>query len=126
MNQPGRIQAIGGNNEKIEGFFDICNERGLTGEQGVIMPASNQVHLMLRADVREAIAAGKFHIYTVHQVDDVMALLSGLEPGEADAEGNYPEASFNGKVQSRIRALQQLNRQFADGDKAAGEKTDHD
>lgn len=126
MNQHGWIQAIGGINEKIEGFFDICNERGLTGEQGVIMPASNQVHLMLRAEVREAIAAGKFHIYTAHQVDDVMALLCGLEPGEADAEGNYPEASFNGRVQRRIRTLQQLNRQFADSDKAAGEKTDHD
>jgi predicted ATP-dependent protease len=113
MNQHGEIQAIGGVNEKIEGFFDICQQRGFTGEQGVIIPASNQVHLMLRQDVREAISAGQFHVYTAQIVDDVMALLSGLEPGSPDTSGQFPPESFNGKVQQRITDLQKLHQQFS-------------
>ena len=89
---------MGGVNEKIEGFFEICEARGLTGEQGVIIPVANQVHLMLREAVREAVAEGRFHIYTAETVDDVMSLLSGRPPGELDADGLYPEGSFRRAV----------------------------
>ncbi len=113
MNQHGNIQAIGGVNEKIEGFFDICNSRELTGDQGVIIPASNQVHLMLRKDIREAVVNGQFAIYTAEHVDDVMAKLSGLAIGEKDSQGNYPPDSVNGKIVARIKELQSLHQRFA-------------
>ncbi len=113
MNQQGTIQAIGGVNEKIEGFFDICNARGLSGDQGVVIPASNQVHLMLRRDIRDAVAAGQFHVYTARRVDDVMEVLSGLSMGAADADGNYPPESVNGRVIGRIAELQGLYRKYA-------------
>ncbi|MYM63364.1 Lon protease family protein [Pseudomaricurvus sp. HS19] len=131
MNQHGQIQAIGGVNEKIEGFFDICQAAGLSGDQGVIIPASNQVHLMLRHDVREAVSAGQFHIYTAEQVDDVMGALSGLAPGAVDADGNYPPDSINGRISARIEAWQQLQKKFArrdtdEGDGADKPAPDHD
>jgi lon-related putative ATP-dependent protease len=113
MNQHGQIQAIGGVNEKIEGFFDICNKRGLTGNQGVIIPESNQVHLMLRRDVREAVIAGTFSIFTAKYVDDVMSLLCGLPAGTPDKDGNYDKGSFNEKVMTRIGELQKMHRRFA-------------
>ncbi|MDD3651413.1 Lon protease family protein, partial [Immundisolibacter sp.] len=90
VNQFGQVQAIGGVNEKIEGFFDICLARGLSGEQGVLIPASNVQHLMLRVDVRDAVADGRFHIYAVRTIDEGIELLTGLPAGVADAEGNYP------------------------------------
>ncbi len=113
INQLGEIQAIGGVNEKIEGFFDICQLRGLSGKQGVVIPAANQVHLMLREDIRQAVAGQQFSIYVAEEVEDVMEILSGQERGEADAEGRYPEDSFNYKVQQRVSELQQLMKQFA-------------
>lgn len=118
INQLGQIQPIGGVNEKIEGFYDICQLRGLDGQQGVIIPASNQVHLMLRKDVRQAVRDGQFSIYTAHQVDEVMALLSGLPIGEADANGSYSEGSFNRRVQDRIEELQKLHARFAEQNEA--------
>ena len=114
MNQLGEVQAIGGVNEKIEGFFDICKSRGLSGQQGVIMPAANQVHLMLDAEVREAVAAGQFHIYSVDHVEQVMALLSGLESGELDREGSYSVGSVNRQVCDRIEQWQQLQKRFSE------------
>ena len=113
INQLGEIQAIGGVNEKIEGFFRICAERGLDGEQGVIIPAVNRLHLMLHRDVREAVREGKFHIYPVTRVDEVMQLLSAMPAGEADADGNYPEGSYNRLVQQRIVELQSQQARFA-------------
>ncbi len=112
INQLGEIQAIGGVNEKIEGFFEICNSRGLTGEQGVIIPATNRVHLMLHRDVRTAVRQRKFHVYPVEQVDEVMQLLSGMKPGSPDAKGNYPRQSFNYLVQQRIEKLQRLQKKL--------------
>ena len=109
----GEIQAIGGVNEKIEGFFEICAARGLTREQGVIIPAANQAHLMLHKDVRQAVKKGMFKIYVAEQAEDVMRLLTGLEPGKADARGNYPQKSFNYRVQQRIKQLQAMQKQFA-------------
>ncbi len=113
INQLGEIQAIGGVNEKIEGFFDICQARGLSGEQGVIVPAANRPHLMLHEKVRSAAAEGRFHVYTAQTVDDVMQLLSGLPPGKLNARGSYPSQSFNNRVQQRIENLQNLQKQFA-------------
>ena len=116
MNQLGEMQAIGGVNEKIEGFFEVCAARGLDGKQGVIIPATNQVHLMLHKDVRDAVKKGKFNLYPARQVEDVMQLLSGMEPGCADAKGNYPPRSFNYRVQQRIEKLQRLQQRHSGGD----------
>jgi predicted ATP-dependent protease len=112
MNQLGEVQAIGGVNEKIEGYFEICQARGLTGEQGVIIPAANRIHLMLNQDVRDAVAAGRFHIYTAQRVEDVMARLSDLPPGEADAQGVFPDGSFKRRICDELTRLQALHRQF--------------
>ncbi|MGC9398881.1 MAG: Lon protease family protein [Anaerolineae bacterium] len=105
VNQHGQVQAIGGVNEKIEGFFDICKARGLTGDQGVLIPAANVKHLMLRQDVVEAVRNGDFHVYAISTVDEGLELLSGLPAGERDAEGNYPEGTFNYRVQRRVQEL---------------------
>ena len=111
MNQLGEVQAIGGVNQKIEGFYEICQSRGLDGSQGVIIPAANQVHLMLREEVRDAVESGQFHIYTTQHVEDVMALLSGLPPGVMEGD-SYPEGSFNRRVVDRIAHLQELQQSF--------------
>jgi predicted ATP-dependent protease len=105
MNQHGRIQAIGGINAKIEGFFDICQARGLSGEQGVIMPASNAEDLMLREDVVAAVRDGKFHIYTVERVEEAIELLLDTPAGERDKKGNFPKGSVNHKVEERLVEL---------------------
>ena len=113
VNQHGQVQAIGGVNEKIEGFFDICQSRGLTGEQGVLIPASNVRHLMLRQDVVDAVAAGKFHIYPVETVDQGIEILTGIPAGTRDADGNYPEGSVNFLVESRLSELAQKRQAFS-------------
>ncbi len=102
VNQYGQIQAIGGVNEKIEGFFDLCNARGLTGNQGVIIPASNVRHLMLRQDVVDAVRANKFSIYAVETIDQGIEILTGVPAGERDASGKFPEGSVNQKVEARL------------------------
>lgn len=116
MNQRGEIQAIGGVNEKIEGFFDICHARGLSGNQGVIIPAANKVHLMLNKDVRQAVNDGLFHIHTATHVNDVIEVLSGQACGEANSEGVFPENTINRKVQDRIGELQSLYKQYSKND----------
>ena len=108
VNQLGEVQPIGGINEKIEGFFDVCAARGLTGTQGVIIPHSNATHLMLRADVVEAATKGIFHIFAVKTIDETIALLSGLEAGARDNEGNFPEDSFNFRVEVQLLTLAEL------------------
>ncbi|MBK7491606.1 MAG: AAA family ATPase [Nitrosomonas sp.] len=90
INQLGQVQTIGAVNEKIEGFFDICNVRGLTGTQGVLIPAANVQHLMLRQNVVDAATAGQFYVYAVENIDQAITLLTGLPAGEADANGGYP------------------------------------
>lgn len=105
ISQKGEVQAIGGVNEKIEGFFDICRARGLTGEQGVLIPSANVKHLMLRQDVVEAVTQERFHIYAVEHVDEGIAILTGVPAGEPDAEGAYPEGTVNQRVQARLKAL---------------------
>ena len=102
VDQGGRAQAIGGVNEKIEGFFDLCNDRGLTGEQGVIIPASNVKHLMLRADIVAAARAGTFHIHAIDNVDQAMELLTGEPAGMVGLDGAFPEGSVNHWVARRL------------------------
>ena len=113
IDQLGRIQAIGGVNDKIEGFYDLCNARGLTGEQGVIVPAANIPHLMLREDVVAACAQSRFHVYAAEHADDVMELLTGLPAGEPDAEGNLPDECISARVMERIGRFFALRREYA-------------
>ena len=121
VNQHGHVQAIGGVNEKIEGFFDVCNARGLTGEQGVMIPISNVKHLMLRQDVVEAVSDGTFHIYPIETVDQGIELLTGLPAGERDEEGNYPEGSINALVEARLAELSEKRRQFSQAGRDNGD-----
>ena len=108
VNQYGQAQAIGGVNEKIEGFFDLCCARGLTGRQGAIIPATNVRHLMLRADVVAAVAAGQFHVYAVENVDQAIELLTGIPAGHADTVGDFAPDSVNHRVRARLAELLQI------------------
>jgi lon-related putative ATP-dependent protease len=112
INQHGAVQPIGGVNEKIEGFFDVCKAHGLSGEQGVLIPAANIEHLMLRQDVVEAVEQGQFHIYPVETVDQGLELLTGLTAGERDEEGNFPEGSVNQLVEARLIELAEKQHNF--------------
>lgn len=108
VNQFGMVQPIGAVNEKIEGFFDICDARGLTGEQGVIIPAANVCHLMLHERVRAAVAAGRFHVWAVHAIDEALSLLTGLAAGEANSRGEWPEGTLNHAVAKRLAQLTRI------------------
>lgn len=105
VNQFGEAQVVGGVNEKIEGFFDLCAMRGLNGEQGVIIPAASVRHLMLREDVVEAVRRGAFHIHTVRNIDEAMSVLTGLESGTPDAKGAMPRGSINQRVAVALEAM---------------------
>jgi lon-related putative ATP-dependent protease len=102
LNQFGEVQAVGGVNEKVEGFFDVCQQNGLTGEQGVILPLSNKDNLILRPDVARAVKDGQFHIYGITHVDDGLEILSGLPAGSLDENDKYPENSVNGLVEKKL------------------------
>ena len=123
VNQHGVVQPIGGVNEKIEGFFDVCETRGLTGEQGVLIPAANTDQLMLRPDVVAAADAGDFHIYPVETVDQGIELLTGVPAGPRGEQGSFPEDTINGRVEARLRTYADRRRQFAltDGQAEASE-----
>ncbi|MGQ0677157.1 MAG: Lon protease family protein, partial [Rhodospirillales bacterium] len=108
MDQLGNAQAIGGANHKIEGFFRACRERGLTGAQGVIVPASNERNLALRDEVAEAIGEGKFHVWSVATVDEAVALYTGMKTGEANARGDYPATSVYGLVMKRLAEFDRI------------------
>ncbi|QDX80034.1 ATP-dependent protease [Denitratisoma sp. DHT3] len=112
VNQYGQVQAIGGVNEKIEGFFDLCAARGLSGEQGVLIPQANVKHLMLREDVVEACAAGRFHIHAVSEADQAIELLTGIPAGAPDAHGNVPVGSINHAVAAQLLELSALRQEF--------------
>lgn len=103
VNQYGFSQPIGGVNEKIEGFFDICKKRGLTGDQGVIIPKANTINLILREDVVKACKDKKFNIYSVENVDEAMNILTGVEAGERDKHHKFPKNSINERVEKHIR-----------------------
>ena len=121
VNQLGEIQAIGGANEKIEGFFDICQARGLTGRQGVLIPAANVRHLALRNRVIEAVASEQFRIFPIHSVDQGIEILTGKPAGTRGSDGTFPEGSVNHAVEARLREFVEQRRQFVkpDNDGAA-------
>jgi lon-related putative ATP-dependent protease len=102
IDQHGRVQAVGGVNEKIEGFFDVCAARGDLQGQAVILPATNVEHLMLKAEVREAVEQGRFRVFAVSRVDEALELLSGLTTGEADDQGRFPAGSLDARVAERL------------------------
>jgi predicted ATP-dependent protease len=109
INQYGEVQAIGGVNEKIEGFFKLCKARGLNGQHGAIIPVSNKRNLMLKQEVIDAVDAGLFSIYAVSNVDETLELLMGQVAGCMDKEGNYPEQSINFKVVSRLKEISEMD-----------------
>lgn len=113
VNQHGRVQAIGGVNEKIEGFFDICRARGLTGTQGVLIPAANVEHLMLREDVVSACRDGRFSIYPIASIDEGIALLTGCPAGMREAGKAYPSGSVYRRVEDRLRDFAEIRRSYA-------------
>ncbi|HEX9724339.1 MAG TPA: S16 family serine protease, partial [Vicinamibacteria bacterium] len=105
VNQKGEIQAIGGVNQKAEGFFDVCRIRGLTGTQGVLIPESNVSDLMLRKDMVEAVEAGNFHIFPVRTIEEGIEILTGVPAGMPDEEGNFPPDSVYGRVYDRLQEM---------------------
>ena len=117
INQHGEVQAIGGVNHKIEGFFDICKARGLNGDQGVIIPQANLKHLMLRQDVVEAVKYKQFSVHIISDVNDALELLMGIKVGVPDAKGKYRKGTINHLVMKRLKALHQLHREYAMTDK---------
>ncbi|MCC2099007.1 MAG: AAA family ATPase [Hyphomicrobiales bacterium] len=119
VSQNGDVQAIGGVNEKIEGFFDICKARGLTGHQGVLIPQANVKHLMLRDDVVEACKAGQFAVYPVSHVDEGIELLTGVSAGVRDDSGQFPDGSINRLVEDKLSAFAEMRRRFIAGAHAA-------
>ncbi|PWE31403.1 peptidase [Maritimibacter sp. 55A14] len=124
VNQFGDIQAIGGVNEKIEGFFDICAARGLTGDQGVLIPASNVKNLALRRRVIEAVEAGRFGILPMQRIEDGIGVLTGMEPGARGSGGAYPEGSFNRRVEDKLTAFAEIRKTFVREARQKGAQND--
>ncbi len=116
IDQHGRVQPIGGVNEKIEGFFDVCNHKGLTGGQGVIIPAANVQNLMLRREVVEAASAGRFAVYAVTTVDQALELLLGMPAGSRDENGRFPSDTVNGRVERQLSQFAELKKKFGRGE----------
>ena len=112
VNQHGEIQAVGGVNAKIEGFFAVCKAKGLTGEQGVILPASNVPNLMLDEEIIDAVKAGQFHIWGVHTIDEGIELLTGHPAGQRGADGQFPEGSIHRLVENRLQNYAERLRSF--------------
>ena len=113
VNQKGEVQAIGGVNEKIEGFFEVCKLKGLTGKQGVMIPESNVQNLMLKEEVVEAVQAGKFHIYSVRTIDEGIEVLTGGKAGAKGEDGKFEEGTVNAKVDERFREMAKKLMEFA-------------
>jgi lon-related putative ATP-dependent protease len=117
VNQHGEVQAIGGVNEKIEGFFDVCKIKGLTGEQGVLIPKSNVQNLMLREDIVEAVRAKKFHIWAVSTIDEGIEILTGVPAGERGRDGKFPEGTINYLVDQRLREFAECLKEISEDTK---------
>jgi predicted ATP-dependent protease len=128
VNQNGEVQAIGGVNQKIEGHFDICRLKGLTGEQGVMIPRANLRNLMLRLDVVEAVQEGKFHIYSVGTIDEGIEVLTGVSAGERDTKGDYPTGSVNDRVRKKLQQFidQQKPSATAEDERTSSVKTEEE
>jgi ATP-dependent Lon protease len=115
VNQKGEVQPIGGVNEKIEGFFDVCRSKGLTGNQGVMIPKLNVEDLMLRKDVVGAVKEGKFHIYPVTTIDQGIEILTGVEAGDKLENGRFKEGTVNDLVDKKLRELGTKIREYEGG-----------
>lgn len=122
LNQKGEVQAIGGVNQKIEGFYDCCLKNGLTGRQGVMIPESNVMDLMLRKDVVEAVKKGKFHVYSVKTIDEGIEILTGKKAGEKKQDGTYPKGTINALVDERLKELAEGLKNFGEEDKEKNKK----
>jgi len=114
VNQLGRVQAVGGVNEKIEGFFDVCRERGLDGTHGVIIPRDNVKHLMLRDDVVDAVRQDRFRVFAVVHIDEAIAILTGVDAGARGADGKFPQGSVNARVEEQLVRYAELRKGFAE------------
>ncbi len=112
MNQKGEVQAIGGVNEKVEGFFEVCKAKGLTGEQGVLIPESNVQNLMLKEEVVAAVREGKFHIYSVKTIDQGIEILTGVKAGKKQPDGGFKKGTVNYGVDKHLRAMAEKLREF--------------
>jgi predicted ATP-dependent protease len=134
VNQLGKVQPIGGVNYKIEGFYAVCKAKGLDGSQGVMIPKSNERHLMLKDEVVEAVRDGKFHIWSVETIDQGIEILTGVPAGERQADGSYPAGTINYLVDKRLKEMVESLKKFsapekeekkeAEGQKAIEEKSD--
>jgi predicted ATP-dependent protease len=113
VNQKGEIQPIGGINQKVEGFFEACRAIGLTGEQGILMPSKNLSHLMLRKEVIEAVRKGLFHIWAIHTIDEGIEILTGIEAGQTNDNGYYPDGTINYKVDKKLREMAEKLKGYA-------------
>ncbi|MBI5599064.1 MAG: AAA family ATPase [Deltaproteobacteria bacterium] len=123
MNQKGEVQPIGGINQKIEGFFDVCSAKGLTGRQGVIMPRRNVKNLMLKQEVIEAVEKGSFSIYPIEMVDEGLEILTATPVGERDTSGNFPDGTMNSLVEKRLKGLAKSFKEFGREKAKATEKS---
>ena len=121
VNQWGEVQAIGGVNEKIEGFFDVCHARGLNDTHGVLIPRSNVQHLMLREDVLEAVRHGQFAVYPVASIDEGIEILTGVKSGERGTDGRFPAGTLNRLVEDKLRSFAERGRSFSKGGAGSAE-----
>jgi predicted ATP-dependent protease len=112
VNQKGEVQAIGGVNEKIEGFFEVCKAKGLTGKQGVMIPESNVQNLMLKEEIVEAVKEGKFHIYSVKTIDEGIEILTGAKAGAKRSDGTFEDETVNSRVDKRLKEMAERLREF--------------
>ena len=112
VNQNGDVQAIGGVNEKIEGYFEVCRIHGLTGNQGVMIPESNAQNLMLKEEIVDAVKSGKFHIYIVRSIDEGIELLTGLKAGKKLSDGSYEQDSVYYRVDKRLQEMAEILKHY--------------
>ncbi|HED30713.1 MAG TPA: ATP-dependent protease, partial [Prosthecochloris aestuarii] len=126
VNQHGEVQAIGGVNEKIEGFFDLCSQRGLNGRQGVLIPAANVRNLMLRDEVIDAIDKDQFHIYPVTHIDEGIELLTGVEAGKPDENGNWSPGSVNARIVKQLENMAEKQKEFRESAGNGNDQTQQD
>jgi ATP-dependent Lon protease len=116
VNQHGEVQPIGGVNEKVEGFFDVCAARGLNGREGVLIPALNESDLMLRKDIVDAVGEGRFHLFPVRTIDDGLEVLTGVRAGDRQADGRFEEGTINFLVDERLAELAEGLREYGEPD----------
>jgi predicted ATP-dependent protease len=122
VNQKGEIQAIGGVNHKIEGFFECCRKKGLNKKQGVMIPESNVKDLMLRKEVVDAVKKGQFHIHSVKTIDEGIEILTGIPAGEVQADGAYPKGTINYLVDQKLKELAEGIKKFGEGEEKEEKK----